>query len=315
MMELRPILKAAFRRRHDFFSMAGDSCFRLFNSSADGIEGLTLDLYGEYLLGQSFHDEITKIESDVVWASLELCAEMGKPLRGVLWKDRMKKRGVPGEQVKSRLVHGRLPEEDLTVMHNGMVLACDLIESQNTGIFMDMREVRNALVPYYPACTSMLNLFSYTGAFAVHALLNGVKNCINVDSANSAHNRAKQNYRHNGLIPDDRDFIAGDAETWMKIFIKKKRIFSLIVYDPPTFSRAKGSHFSVRRDFRRHCAMMNELARGGLVLTAMNTVSATKEEYFSFHPESWKRLFYMNEAPDFRFSKDPYLKVALWKIS
>ncbi len=314
MMKLWSILRAAFHRRHEFFSKAGDTCFRLFNSSADGIEGLTLDLYGEYLLGQSFHDKITKIESGVVSASLELCAEIGKPIRGVLWKDRMKKQGISNAHVKSRLVHGRLPGEDFTVMHNGMMLVCDLINSQNTGIFMDMREVRKALVPYYPACTTMLNLFSYTGAFAVHALLGGVKSCINVDSSKSAHNRAKQNYRQNGLIPDDRDFIAGDAETWMNIFIKKKRIFSLIVYDPPTFSRAKGSHFSVRRDFRRHCEMMGELARGGYVLTAMNTVSATKEEYYSFHPESWKQIFFMNEAPDFRFSKDPYLKVALWQV-
>lgn len=313
-MELLSILGAAFRKRCDFFSRTGDTCFRIFNSTADGLEGLTIDLYGEYLLGQSFHDKVKRIEDEVALASLELCAKMGKKILGVLWKDRTTQPRIPVAKMRSRLLLGQLPEDHYTVIHNGMVLLCDVRESQNTGVFMDMREVRTALLKYYPAFTSMLNLFSYTGAFAVHALLGGVKNCINVDSSRSAHNRAKENYRLNGLVPDDRDFIAGDAETWMKIFMKKKRTFSFIVYDPPTFSRAKGSHFSVRRDFRRHCAMMGELARGGHVLTAMNTISITKEEYFSFHPKSWRRIFFMNEAPDFRFLEDPYLKVALWRV-
>ncbi len=313
-MELSSILRRAFHKRRDFFSLEEDTCFRLFNSSADGVEGLTIDLYGEYLLGQSFHDEVKMIEGEVASASVELCTKMGKPVEGVLWKDRTKQQGIPNEKVKSRLVCGRLPADGYTVKHNGMLLLCELLESQNTGIFMDMRDVRKALVPYYPSFTSMLNLFSYTGAFAVHALLAGVKSCISVDSSKSAHNRAKQNYRLNGLLPHDRDFISGDAETWMKIFKKKKMVFSFIVYDPPTFSRAKGSHFSIRRDFRRHCAMMNELARDGHALTAMNTVSVTKDEYFSFHPKSWKRIFFMNESPDFRFSKDPYLKVSLWQV-
>lgn len=314
MMELTSILKAAFHKRLSFFSQESDTCFRLFNSSADGIEGLTIDLYGEYLLGQSFHEEVKELESEAAAVSLELCAAMGKHIEGVLWKERTKQPGIPNEKVKSRLVIGRLPEEGFTVKHNGMVLLCDLIESQNTGIFMDMREVRKALVPYYPNFASVLNLFSHTGAFAVHALTGGAAHCINVDSSKSAQNRAKQNYRLNGLIPDDRDFISGDAETWIKIFIRKKKAFSFIVYDPPTFSRAKGSHFSIRRDFKRHCAMMDELARGGHVLTAMNTISIAQEEYFSFHPKSWKRIFFMNESPDFRFLKDPYLKVALWRL-
>lgn len=313
-MELSDKLKAAFARRHTFFSRSDDTCFRLFNSSADGIEGLTIDLYGEYLLGQSFHDEIKNIERETAETASELCASMGKPVRGVLWKERARQDGTPNDKSKSRLVLGEAPHEGYTVVHNGMVLLCDLMQSQNTGVFMDMREVRNALISHYSKFSSMLNLFSYTAAFSIHALLSGVQNCINVDSSKSAHNRAKQNYRQNGLVPDDRDFIAGDAETWIQFFIKKKRTFSFIVYDPPTFSRAKGSHFSVRRDFRRHCQMLDALAPGGHVLTAMNTVSVSKEEYFAYHPKSWKRVFFMNEAPDFRFSKDHYLKVALWQV-
>ncbi len=313
-MNLLLILKRALQKRRALFHQSSDTCFRLFNSSADGIEGLTIDLYGGYLLGQSFHGDVKCCEDEAAAVAAELCAEYGKPVAGVVWKERMKGENAPADKIASRLIWGTSPNARYAVRHNGMLLFCDLLENKNTGIFMDMRDVRNALMPYYGTFSSMLNLFSYTGAFSIHALRAGVMQCTNVDSSKAAHARAKDNYRLNGIVPDDRDFIAGDAEEWMKIFIKKKKLFSFIVYDPPTFSRAKRSHFSIRRDFRRHCEMLHELASGGYVLTAMNTVSVPKEEYISYHPRSWKRMFIMNEAEDFRFVHDPYLKVALWKL-
>jgi len=41
----------------------------------------------------------------------------------------------------------------------------DLVHGLNTGLFLDMREVRSALLQFYPAVKSILNLFSYTGIF------------------------------------------------------------------------------------------------------------------------------------------------------
>ncbi|MCX7678206.1 MAG: class I SAM-dependent methyltransferase [Spirochaetes bacterium] len=313
MKNLKLILAEAIQRRIDFFRDNSNTCFRLFNSLADGIEGLTIDLYGEYLLGQSFHKSVQSHESAIAEIASEICAKMGKSIEGVLWKQRWNTE-IAHAEARSRLVVGRYPPEKYSVLHNGMRLLCDLVTGQNTGIFMDMREVRYALLSFYPKFDSMLNLFSYTGAFSVHARLAGVSQCINVDSSKSAHARAKENYRLNGLQVDERDFIVGDVGKWLKVFAKRKMSFSFIVYDPPTFSRAKSSHYSVRKDFARHCELLNELASGGYVLTAVNTVSIPPRVYFSYHPCEWESIFFKNEACDFRFSQSPYLKVALWKV-
>ena len=307
-------IEAAFAKRLPLLERKGDTCFRLFNSSGDGIEGLTADLYGGYLLLQLFDESVFGIEERTADALEKALGSAGIALRGILLKNRVKadERKLT-ELRKSALLRGDMPPGDLTVLHNGMILRCDLMDYQNTGVFMDMRSVRDALAPYYREAPGMLNLFSHTGAFSVHALMHGCKGCVNVDLSRSIHRRARDNYGLNGIGCDDRDFIAGDVEEWIRIFIRKKREFPFIVYDPPTFSRNKKRTYSVRADFRKHMEMLADLSCGGYVLTCVNTISIGREEYLSSHPAGWKRVFLEHEAEDFRLGKDPYLKAGLWK--
>jgi 23S rRNA (cytosine1962-C5)-methyltransferase len=76
---------------------------------------------------------------------------------------------------KSELLSGVAPPDGYLVRQNGVTVAVDLVEGQHTGIFLDMRTVRRKLLPYYGSVGTMLNLFSYTAVFSVHALLNGAK--------------------------------------------------------------------------------------------------------------------------------------------
>jgi 23S rRNA (cytosine1962-C5)-methyltransferase len=307
-------ISAAVEKRGALLAREGDTCFRLFNSTGDGMEGLTVDLYGEYLLIQVFDESLFGLGEPVADAMVKDLAEMGREVRGVLLKNRVKAEEdrLP-ELRKSGLLSGDLPPGDFTVLHNGLRLGCDLLDYQNTGVFMDMRDVRDAMAPFYEGKGSMLNLFSHTGAFSVHAQAHGVSACVNVDLSRSIHRRAKVNYGLNGLSVDDRDFIAGDVQEWLGIFIKKKRTFPLIVYDPPTFSRNKRRTYRVKIDFSKHIGMLSEISAGGFVLTSINTFSISREEYLSFHPAGWEMVFLKHEAPDFSLGGEPYLKAGLWK--
>jgi 23S rRNA (cytosine1962-C5)-methyltransferase len=315
-MRFESLLIKAFEKRLILCSDADTNCFRLFNTDGDGIPGLTIDIYGEYILMQYFSPQPAHRLEDVLQAFNESADIIPVAIKGVLMKNRTKAPGVNDMRVarESILVQGSPPPPGYVVRQNGVDAVVDLIRGQSSGIFLDMREVRDKLVRYYRPSDIMLNLFCYTALFSVHAVKNGIAGAVNVDLSKRVLERAKSNYRLNGLRIDERDFIYGDALEWIRIFRKKGKMFSLIIFDPPTFSRNRWRTFSSRKNYRKTLEQIGGLVEDGHVLTSVNSYSIPADEYKSFHPSSWKLELYCNESSDFMVAGRPYLKVGLWKI-
>jgi 23S rRNA (cytosine1962-C5)-methyltransferase len=216
--------------------------------------------------------------------------------------------------MKSIVIEGSGPPEGYSVRQNGILAAVDLMWGQSTGIFLDMREVRERLVRYYSSVDIMLNLFSYTALFSVHAVNHGVMGAVNVDLSKGVLERAKANYRLNGLRVDERDFIYGDSLDWIRRFRKKGKTFTIAVFDPPTFSRNRKRTFSSKKNYRDSLSMLSDIVDGGYALTSVNSYSISREEYLSYHPAGWRLEFFANESSDFAHSGNPYLKAGFWKI-
>jgi len=214
------------------------------------------------------------------------------------------------------ILEGYYPSDGITVKQNGVKACVDLVNGQNTGIFLDMREVRKKLEDFYAPGTikTMLNFFCYTALFSVHALKHGVYNAINIDLSKNVLNRARTNYKINDLNIDDRDFIYGDAIRWAKQLSKKGKAFDFIVFDPPTFARNKQRSFSVKKDYRDSLQKIELLVNQGFILTSVNSYSVSRDEYISYHPDKWELLMFANESSDFIYRDYPYLKTGLWKI-
>lgn len=314
-MNITEIVMRAFDKRRHLFDDETVNAFRLFHTRRDGIDGLTIDIYGEFLLVQFYSQDLYEIENEII-ASVERCAEMiPMAVRGILYKDRVKVNVKDiAERRKSMPVTGELPPAEYPVLHNGITVQVDLLEGQNTGLFTDMRQVRERLRDHYGEGDSLLNLFCYTGVFSVHALKNGVKRAVNVDISRGVLRRAEANYLANSLLFDDRDFVYGDAMDWIRRFRKRGRTFSFAVVDPPTFSRSGKRTFSVKKQYREMLRQLHYVVPEGHVLTAVNTYTVSPDEFFSWHPTGWERLWYMNESEDYMPGDDPYLKVALWRV-
>ena len=220
-----------------------------------------------------------------------------------------------GHLWESRVLEGDYDPEDAIVVQNGVKARVDLVNGQNTGIFLDMRDIRDRLLSFYKSesITRMLNLFSYTAVFSIHALKNGAGNSINIDLSKNVLNRAKINYRLNDLRVDERDFVYGDAIDWIKRFNKRRELFDFIVFDPPTFARNKKGSFSVKKNYLNSLESIKPLVKDRFILTSVNSYSVTEEEYRSFHPVQWKLLMLENESSDFVYKGNPYLKVGLWQ--
>ncbi len=315
-MDLAPLLAEAFKKRQALFGDPANTCFRLFNGAGDGLDGLAIDWYDGYLLVQYYKSAVAGMTDDLL-KGVDAAGSIlpGSPA-GFLLKNRMKQEDAADISAArtSSLAGGSEPPEGHTVMQNGVRAAVDLVRGQSTGIFLDMREVRDRLTPFYAPDDTMLNLFSYTALFSVHAVRCGITGAVNVDLSRAVLERAKVNYGLNGIRVDERDFIYGDSLEWVRRFRKKGRTFSFVIFDPPTFSRNRQRSFSTRRDYTASLAMLADLAPRGHALTSVNSFSISAEEYRSFHPASWKLEFFANESSDFTRAADAYLKVGLWKI-
>ncbi len=315
-MKYKQKILDAFERRQELYPDPGTDCFRLFHASADEIDGLCIDRYGEYLLIQFFTDGLYRDREGIMKAITDAVPRLPADVKGILLKDRRKTSagGDMADKYESELIDGSMPPQEYVVMQGGIRAGVNLLSGQHTGIFMDMREIRRKLEQFYPTADHILNLFCYTAVFSVHALKYGAGGATNIDLSRPALERARRNYELNGLELIREDFIYGDSFEWIKIFTKKGRHFPLVIFDPPTFARNKNRSFAIKKDYTDNLKLISPIAAGSLVLTCVNTLSVSVDEYMSFHPGGWKNIFLGHESPDFPYRHKPYLKAGLWKV-
>lgn len=177
---------------------------------------------------------------------------------------------------------------------NGVKFLLSMREGYSVGLFLDQRDNRRRLVrgsvfggegDLFSAVPSgrqpeVLNLFSYTCAFSVAAALGPRRpRTLSVDLSKKYLDWGRENFRANGIDPDDRDqhdFIYGDCFEWLGYLARKERQFDLVCVDPPTFSRSrnkkrKTTTFSVKKDYGRLAGdALKVLRPGGVLLCSTN---------------------------------------------
>ncbi len=186
----------------------------------------------------------------------------------------------------------------------------------SVGLFLDMREVR-AWVYRNVARRSVLNLFAYTCAFGVSAMLGNAARVVNIDLSRAYLDWGKDNYRANDLACDSRDFIYGDAFDWLARFHRRSTRFDLVIVDPPSFS---STPFSVTRDYPKLVeAAARVVQQAGILVAATNHAGTSDKRFEGWlqaglqsagrHAEVAQR--WHEPQPDFPVApgRGPYLKV------
>jgi 23S rRNA (cytosine1962-C5)-methyltransferase len=138
---------------------------------------------------------------------------------------------------------------------------------------------------------SVLNLFSYTCAFSLAAVLGGASKVSNIDMSKGALSTGRANHHLNNL---DMRGVSFHPYNILKSFsrIKKKGPYDLIIIDPPTFQ--KGS-FEATKDYRKLIMKLPQIASEDcLLLACLNSPDLDSE----FIIKLIKEL-----APSFKFVK------------
>jgi 23S rRNA (cytosine1962-C5)-methyltransferase len=264
---------AARRLREQLLPQERMTAYRVFHGEGDGLPGATVDRYGDHMVVHLFSPALEAV-SEGLYDALEAA---WKP-KSIYEQKRYKPLAGEGARGPAELKRGEVAPVEIEVEEYGVRFVVDVTAPLGTGLFPDLREGRRA-VAERAGGRRVLNLFSYTGAFSVWAARAGAREVVSVDLAHKAHARARRNLQVNGLSEEHHEFIAGDAFKVLAKMAERKRVFDLIVLDPPSFSQAKGKVFSVAKDYRELVeAALSVAAPGSLLACVSNTMKVSMEE-------------------------------------
>lgn len=269
----RDALRCALALRHDVLGLAdaAGAC-RLVFSEGDGLSGLIVDRYADWLVVQFTSLALAQRRDLLVD---ELAARL-RP-RGVYLRT---ERGIgreEGLEIRDGPLWGEEPPESVTIVEDGLRFEVNIRTGQKTGFYLDQRENRRAAARF-AAGRRALDLCCYTGAFAIALARAGASDVLGIDVSAAALQAARRNAARNGV--ENARFEAGDAFETLERLSREGQRFDLVVLDPPRFARSRRGLDQALRGY----GTLNELAvrvlsPGGILITCSCSGRVTREEF------------------------------------
>lgn len=307
---------AALNRRDALFNDPSTTAFRVFNGEGDGIGGLTIDYYDGYYMVSWYSEGIYSLKHHI-YNVLEKMVDY----KAIYEKKRFDTKGQYIEQ--DDFVRGEPGEFPIIVKENGMNFAVDLNDGAMTGIFLDQRDVREAILENYAEGRTVLNTFSYTGAFSIAAALGGAEKTVSVDLASRSESKTIEQFSVNGLDYEQHEIRVMDVFDYFRYAKRHALKFGLVILDPPSFARSKKYTFSTARNYPE--LVEDAIAvteKNGIIVASTNNASFGMKKFKTFIDKAFKasntkyKVLEESSLPrDFRTNRDypefNYLKVVI----
>lgn len=240
----------------------GLDSYRLIAGESDGLPGITIDRFQNFLVLQ-----LLSAGAEYQRAPLLSALQHCYPECSIYDRSDVAVRKKEGLDITQGHVFGEEPPALLPIQEHGMSLLVDIKEGHKTGFYLDQRDSRLA-ARNYATDRKVLNCFSYTGAFAVSALMGGCKKVINVDTSQSALDIARQNLELNKLDLSKAEFVRDDVFQLLRKYRADGEQFDMIVMDPPKFVENKNQLASACRGYKDINMLALQLLRpGGILLS------------------------------------------------
>jgi 23S rRNA (cytosine1962-C5)-methyltransferase len=204
--------------------------YRLVYGESDGLPGLVIDRYGAACVVQIGTAGMELLKAQIQAALLQVLR-----CETLLFKNDGGMREMEGLPSYVEVAVGKL-DDPVTVIEEGLSFSAPLAEGQKTGWFFDQAANRRALSKYVRKGARMLDVFSYVGAWGVHAARSGAAEVLCVDSSAAALELAAKNGERNGF---KLATAKGDAFEELEALGRKGAQFDVVVVDPPAFAKRK----------------------------------------------------------------------------
>lgn len=235
------------------------SC-RVIFGEADFLPALIVDKFGDYLSIQTLSLGIEKYKDMIV----ELLDEIIEP-KGIYERNDVKIREKEGLEQKKGFIKGPF-DTTVQIRENEVKMWVDIENGQKTGYFLDQRENRAAIKPLVKGAR-VLDTFTHTGGFALHAAYYGAREVTAVDISEHAVEYVKRNAELNGL-QDRIKGVVGNVFDVLKEYQVKDEKFDVVILDPPAFCKTKSALEGAYRGYKEiNLRGMKILNPGGFLVT------------------------------------------------
>jgi 23S rRNA (cytosine1962-C5)-methyltransferase len=235
------------------------SC-RVIFGEADFLPALIVDKFSDYLSIQTLSLGIEKYKDIIV----ELLEEILEP-KGIYERNDVQIREKEGLEQKKGFIKGPF-DTTVEIMENEVKMLVDIENGQKTGYFLDQRENRAALKPLVKDAR-VLDTFTHTGGFALHAAHYGAAEVTAVDISSHAIEYVKRNAEINGL-QDKIKGVVGNVFDVLKDYQVVNEKFDVVVLDPPAFCKTKSAVEGAYRGYKDiNLRGMKILKPGGFLVT------------------------------------------------
>ena len=308
-------ISVAINRRKSLYNDSQTTAFRIFNGEGDGIGGLTIDFLDGYYLINWYSKGIYNF-SDIIISTLKQLTKY----KAIYQKKRFDTAGKYIEE--DEFVCGKKGKFPVIVKENGINFAIYLNEGAMIGVFMDQREVRKLIRDKYSFEKTVLNTFSYTGAFSVFAAAGGAKQTTSVDLANRSLKRTEEQFEINNINLQNQNIVVQDVFHYFKYAVKKKLKFDTVILDPPSFAQSKKFKFSAAKDYKNLLKEAIAITKeNGVIVASTNCSTFGMDKFKGFIETAFKEMngkYKLMEEfslpKDYRtikeFPEGDYLKVA-----
>ncbi|MBR4457407.1 MAG: class I SAM-dependent rRNA methyltransferase [Clostridia bacterium] len=235
------------------------SC-RMIYAESDRLPAMIVDSFGGVLVMQCLALGMERFKQDVTDALVEELHPDG------IWeRSDVPVRRREGLDLVTGLRFGEVPDR-VEMRENGVRFLVDVKQGQKTGFFLDQKENRAAIAPFVRG-QRVLDCFSHTGSFALHAGHYGAAEVVGVDISEYACEFAEENARLNGLA----DRVRFEAANCFDLLAEKSRAgekYDVIILDPPAFTKSRSGLESAQRGYKEiNLRAMKMLRPGGILVT------------------------------------------------
>lgn len=263
----------------DGIADAGTNGLRLLNGESDGWPGLVLDRYADIL--------VVKLYSPAWLERLEMVTGLFRerldPERIVLRLSRnLEEAAGKAGREDGTLLFGPSLDGPVVFLEDGLRFEADVLKGQKTGFFLDQRENRQR-VGRLAEGREVLNAFSFSGGFSLHAARGGAVSVTDLDLSSHALEAARRNFALNqedARVAACRHLqVQDDAFAW--IDHKRDVSYDLVITDPPSLAKREVERSRAIQAYGRlNANAIRLLRRGGILLAASCSAHVSADEFF-----------------------------------
>jgi len=270
----RQRLDASIERRASLWDGDEVTACRLVYAESDGLPGLILDRYGDWLVLQALTAGVDGRKHALAAAALAVTGTKGVYERSDV--DVRRHEGLP--ETAGPLL-GAEPPERIRITERGVRWLVDVRQGHKTGLYLDQRANRQRFRAYADGAR-VLNVFAYTGGFGVVAAVAGAREVVHVDSSADVLTMAAANVALNGLNVQAHRYIVGDAFQALREMRDAREEFDLVVLDPPKFAHSQRDVLAATRGYKDINMLAMALTRPGGMLATFSCSGRVSEDLF-----------------------------------